>query len=77
VDTVADDGPALAGQRGHLGHGEGAVAVRLGQVLGHLALESEVLHQADVHGRGPALSALNLQVRGNSLGALRLQVAGY
>lgn len=40
----ADDGPPFAGEAGDFGDRESPVPVGLGQMLGHLALQTEVLH---------------------------------
>ena len=49
VYSLADYGPPLAGEAGHLTHGEGAVPVGGGQVLRNLGVHAKILSSKNMH----------------------------
>ena len=61
MDPSAHDWPPHARELRHLAHREGPVPVGGGEVLGHLGVHPEVLHQSDEHGGRPGVRALQQQ----------------
>lgn len=59
MNLLANDRPSLSCQLRELGHRKRPVSIRVGQVLGSLALEAKVLYEADVHSGRPSVGAFN------------------